>query len=517
MTRGREPATAGLEYLPLALVTALGALLRFYRLDHQSLWMDEVLTVLSSHTSLERVLFDPPVDPNVPPLYYLLMSALQGLGQSEIALRLPSALLGVLSIPLMYSVARAWVGRAGLFAALLLAISPLHVWYSQEARPYALLILLGLLAVRFVQSALRSPGSLGAHAGFAVTIVAAFYVHTVAIAFAAALALYLMLGASRRERGVWLATFAAVAVMSLPGVLLLLRIPPTVSANPYYVFNPAHVAYTLWTFATGYSLGPNLIELRTEGLSSVRRSLLLILPIMAVFIALLALGAVQLWRGRRRALGFLALWTTVPIAFVVLGTLVTSHPYNVRYTLLALPPTLMLLASGVHFLRPHRLRAVAMGFVLAVSAASLWNYYADPHYYRDDNRGAAAFIRGAAVPSELVIVSAAYTRVPLRHYLARTPVDLVGYPSEADPSGREESLGAVFVRPERLDDDFRRLLRDRPSFWLFLSRTFHSDPEDHLRRYADARYRRMAEYTGPGVQAIRYGLATEHASPAGRD
>lgn len=503
-----EPAAvdlAGGDLVPLTLITALAAVLRLYRLEHQSLWMDEVLTVLSSHTSLYNVLFDPPVDPNVPPLYYLLMAVLQGFGASETALRLPSVVVGVLSVPLLYAVARVWLGPGAVLAALLAAVSPLHVWYSQEARPYAFLIFLGLLSVRFFQLALRDPTSRGARAGFAVTAAATFYVHTVAIAFVAALALAVLLVVPRREWRPWLVTFAAVAVLALPGAYLLLRIPPTVSANPFYVFNPAHLAYTLWTFAVGYSLGPNLIELRTDGFGSVRRSLELILPVLTLVGGLLGLGILHLWRIRREALAFLLPWTLAPIAFVVLGTWVTSHPYNVRYTLLALPPVLILVAAGIDALRPPGLRRTAAALVLVLSAASLGSYYADPKYARDDNRGAAAYIRAAAAPAELVIVSAAYTRVPLRHYLGDTPVRLVGYPADqAGTADREGGLGARFVQSDRLEADFRELIGERRSFWLFLSRTFHSDPRGELRRHAERNYEPVARYLGPGVEAIRY-------------
>jgi hypothetical protein len=297
-----------------------------------------------------------------------------------------------------------------------------------------------------------------------------------------------------------------VALLSVPAVYLLLRIPPTVSANPFYLFNPTHVAYTLWTFATGYSLGPNLVELRTEGLTVIRRNLFLIVPIMGLCVTLLALGLGQLWRSRRNAATALVLWMTVPIAFVILGAWLTSHPYNVRYTLLALPPTLMLLANGVRWFPARSLRIGAATLLVTCSAASLWNYYTDPRYYREDNRGAAAFIQAGSEPRELVIASAAYTTVPLDHYLGRTPIELVGYPTEATAGApdRGRSLGAMFVHAERVDDDFRRLLGSRRTFWLFLSRTFHSDPEGHLRRYADRHYRRLAEYSGPGVEAIRY-------------
>ena len=81
---------------------------------------------------------------------------------------------------------------------------------------------------------------------------------------------------------------------------------------------------------------------------------------------------------------------TLPIAFVILGAWLTSQPYNVRYTILALPPTLMLLAVGARFFKARPARLGATTLLLACSAVSLWNYYTDPRYYRDDNRGAAA-------------------------------------------------------------------------------------------------------------------------------
>jgi hypothetical protein len=406
----------------------------------------------------------------------------------------------------MYSVAARWLGHTGLLAAFLLAVSPLHVWYSQEARPYALLILLALLAVRFLQLSLASPRSLRSRIGFAVSSVAAFYVHTVAVAFIAALAFYVLLVVPRPERRSWLATFAAVGLMSVPGVYLLLRIPPTVSANPFYLFSPSHLAYTLWTYATGYSLGPNLLELRTEGLALVRRNFVLIVPIMGLYATLLALGIGRLWRSRRDAATVLVLWMTAPMAFVILGAWLTSHPYNVRYTLLALPPALMLLASGIRWLPAQSLRIGAALLVVTCSAASLWNYYTDPRYYREDNRGAAAFIQAESEPRELVIASASYTIVPLDHYLGRTPLELVGYPTAATAGtpDRGPSLGAMFVHPEQVAEDFRRLIGSRRTFWLFLSRTFHSDPKGHLRGHVDRHYRRIAEYSGPGVEAIRY-------------
>ena len=85
-----------------------------------------------------------------PPLYYALLHAWAALlGTGPAALRLLSLVVGVLTIPLLYLVARRMLStRAALLAALLLTISPLHVYYSQEVRMYGLVALLsvGVLA-----------------------------------------------------------------------------------------------------------------------------------------------------------------------------------------------------------------------------------------------------------------------------------------------------------------------------------------------------------------------------------
>jgi len=84
-----------------------------------------------------------------PPLSYLLLHAwIQLFGDDEPVVRSLSVLFGVLAVPLIYGVAWQLLRRrlAGLLAALLLAVSPLHIWYGQETRMYALLTFLCLLS-----------------------------------------------------------------------------------------------------------------------------------------------------------------------------------------------------------------------------------------------------------------------------------------------------------------------------------------------------------------------------------
>src|SRR5918912_3546877 len=94
-----------------------------------------------------------------PPLYYLLAHAWLGLGSDETTLRLLSALLGALAVPLLGLLGAELAGRrAGLLAAALLAVAPAHVFYSRDARMYSLLALLGVVALYALVRAERGDG-----------------------------------------------------------------------------------------------------------------------------------------------------------------------------------------------------------------------------------------------------------------------------------------------------------------------------------------------------------------------
>jgi len=148
--------------LILLLLTAFG--LRLYRLDHQEIWGDEAHSAYVVKLPLSSTI-SPRTETN-PPLYHLLLYLWVRLtGCSVFALRFLSLVLGVLTVPLIYQLARLAFGQlVGLLAALLGAISPFLVYYSQEARMYALatfattlsmLLLMKIVASQEGQSRLR--------------------------------------------------------------------------------------------------------------------------------------------------------------------------------------------------------------------------------------------------------------------------------------------------------------------------------------------------------------------------
>src|SRR3954451_4509839 len=139
-------------------LTVLGAALRFATLGLQSYHHDEVVTAsrilrVGFAHAMEAVGFSE----SAPPLYYALAWVwTQATGTGEWGLRSLSALAGVLTVPVAYLIGRELrTRRTGLLAAALVAVNPMLIWYSQEARAYALLALFCAVSLYYCVRALE--------------------------------------------------------------------------------------------------------------------------------------------------------------------------------------------------------------------------------------------------------------------------------------------------------------------------------------------------------------------------
>lgn len=143
----------------LAGLTVLAAAIRFSTLGLQSYRHDEAVTAgRVLHASLSGTMHEVWSGESTPPLYYALAWLWShAFGVREFGLRSLSALFGTATVPVAYLVGRELVGRrVGLAIASIAAVSPMLVWYSQDARAYALLVLLSTGALLFFLRARRS-------------------------------------------------------------------------------------------------------------------------------------------------------------------------------------------------------------------------------------------------------------------------------------------------------------------------------------------------------------------------
>jgi uncharacterized membrane protein len=115
----------------------------------RGLWLDEALSVMQANLPLADMLTElAQTDVHPPGHHLVLWATVRALGDGELAVRLPSVLIGAALVPLLYLAGRDLFSRStGLVAASLGAVAPLAVWYAQEARMYSLYLVLALAAV----------------------------------------------------------------------------------------------------------------------------------------------------------------------------------------------------------------------------------------------------------------------------------------------------------------------------------------------------------------------------------
>ena len=201
----------------VAGLTVLAAVLRFARIGHQGFWFDEANTALLVHFSVGKMLGLLPQSESTPPLYYCIAWVWARIfGFREVGLRSLSAVAGVLTVPVAYAAAGKLISRrVGLIAAALTATSPLLIWYSQEARSYELVVLLGATTLLAFAYALSAPTTRSL-AAWAIACALALATHYFAVLAVIPEAAWLLV-VHRRRRAVQV----AVGAIALAGLALI--------------------------------------------------------------------------------------------------------------------------------------------------------------------------------------------------------------------------------------------------------------------------------------------------------
>lgn len=138
------------EHYILISIMLLGAFLRLYHLDFQSPWLDEMYTLneTNPNKSFSEVLPELLAREQQPHLYFILLRFLNLiLGQSLYVIRFFSVIVGLTGIYAIYLLGKSLFDKkTGIIAAVLLSVNYFHVWYSQEARPYAMFFMFSTFA-----------------------------------------------------------------------------------------------------------------------------------------------------------------------------------------------------------------------------------------------------------------------------------------------------------------------------------------------------------------------------------
>lgn len=424
--------------------------LRVFRLDAQSLWYDEAFSVYLAHFDLAEITARTAADIQPPLYYYLLNLWITMAGDREFAVRFLSLVFGVLTVPLLYITTRRLFNRTAALVAMILAmLSPLYLWYSQEARMYTLITFLLLLSGYALLRALApiSLHSLGfASRGqvprrpqegwlivFALANIASLYTHyfaLVVIAFQALFALYALLFADRGQiqgsaRHILLA-IAAILVAFLPWVPFVVA---RLGQDASYWRGALKLDEAVRHIFINFTMGESVLEAIGQNIA-------------AVWLTVLALGlaawghkssldrtAANAQQGRdhqlrrrspNHALIFSILYLVVPLALLLF--LFSRNPkFNARYLMIASPPLYLLLGAGlaslISFAQSRRILVRVGGLVVALCASGILlftsiyadsNAFFDPAFTKPDFRGVANYIQHYIHPGEAIILTSGH-------------------------------------------------------------------------------------------------------------
>ncbi len=434
MVRGRELQLLG-------GIVALAAVARFATLDQQSFWYDEAVTVGLVRMDFGDMLDRIPDSESTPPLYYVVAWLWADLfGTGEIGLRSLSALCGTAFVPVAYAVgARAVSGRVGLIAAALAAVNPLLVWYSQEARAYALLVLLGGLSFLFFIRLLTGDPSRRTLVLWAVVSALALATHYFA-AFLVAIEAVWLLAAAANRRPVAVAV-AGLAVVELAHLPLLLH----------------QRSRDLADFIDDISLGYRFARTPKQFLVGFDAPGEVISAIVAGALVLVALWLV--WsrgddRERRAAVTGLVVGGALLVATALLAVVGVDY-FDTRNVLVAWLPLAVAVAAGFGARHSGRTGLVAVVALALVGASTVVFVATRESLQRDDWRGAASALDDALVEPRAVVVSPASAPLPFAVYAPR----LEQMPRAAEALVREVDIVAL---PNRARTQSRRDPPPRP-------------------------------------------------------
>ncbi|MBI1770274.1 MAG: glycosyltransferase family 39 protein [Bacteroidetes bacterium] len=159
-------------------IVILGAFFRLYKIDYQSLWLDELYSIIPTapENSIQSIIEHCKTDQ--PPFFFLFIhSVFRFFPYNEITGRIACAIIGLISIVVIYFLGSEIKNReAGLFASFLCAINFFHIFYSQELRFYSMAFLLSSVSYLFFIKACRNPKTRNLFL-YAVSTVALLYTH----------------------------------------------------------------------------------------------------------------------------------------------------------------------------------------------------------------------------------------------------------------------------------------------------------------------------------------------------
>ena len=495
----------GRVWLAVAALTLMAFILRRYHLGAESFWFDEADIVWRAQQPLSTLMHGFIEAGENGPFYTLLLHMWLRLMHSlplwdrllhlvfgpgdEAPIRALAATFGTVAIPPMYALGRRAGGpMVGLASAVLLTFNPFHIWYSQDAKMYSLLVLMTLLSTLLYVEALEH-NRLPVWAGYVVCTWVMLTVHSMAVLVLLvhiATGLIAISGMGRPAPrppsgappslwGRWGGAMLVILAPLLPVAWLRVAALVTGTADLGGWYSPASFTDMLQAIFVRFSVNEAGAVWEAVGACAMG--------------VLVLAGAVVLVRNNRAGtVGPTYIRVMVPalclIPILVFWLVTLKVPlFQVRYLIMALPPYLIM--AGLGLLGLWRLHRLAPALPLALLAAASFfalvevNYSAQPH--KEDWRGAMVYVQDHLRPRDVIVVFPGYLISAVQwYYHPGGPGRVPAVDVRPVPSLHVQNFGQ-----RELEAALSQIVRCHERAWLVVSppRQAQEDPANKVQEW----------------------------------
>jgi len=489
------------------LVTA-SFVLRVFKIGSQSLWVDEILTLEKTIPKPGLTIWDYLKYNIQGPLHSFVVYCAHFVSTSDAWLRLPSAIAGAAAVYYFYRWTEIWLGRPiARLAALMLAVHPLHIQYSQEVRAYSFLVFFVTFSAYYLHRMLARETRSGTVAYVIGTGFAALSNFSAAFIYAVQSLIYIVRrGFSSQRLLRWILVSLAILVIISPWVYriyAIIDVPKLVTpVKPGELseeqrlrggttITASAIPYLMYTYSVGTTLGPSTRELHNEtAITSVLREYALsVVWVAVIFGFLFVAGFWSLLRGAPTQALQAALYIFVPLILLLALNWQNAKAFNVRYLLVSLPAYVCVVAAGLRSL-PRMARKLLTAAVFLTLLMSLGNYYFNPRYAKEDVRSAASYVSAGIQDNECVL--APTVGLVFKHYFTKPNTIYYISAHEGTP-------------PAVVEERIARTMGDCDVVWYVRSREWDSDPAGEIPLALEKAYKETERVYGmTGVQVFKY-------------
>lgn len=457
----------------LAAFTLIPIALSYLWLGGLSLRLDESQSLWQTTRSPENIITTIARDVHVPLYHLLLHSWREGVGDGVELARALSLLFYLLTIPATYLLGKISYSRfVGLFAALLVALSPFLNWYGNEIRMYTLFLFLATLNQYFFIRIFKVQDSYSWFF-YALTALLGVFAHYFFLLNLFAQSVFYAFNHHR---------FPALSFLFLATTATL--VAATLGPWAYYIYSIGDVAFQQPLLFAPTTV--NFFNTFAEFIigfqpDAINTAILSLWPII-----LLALGFFTLrkrsWLTPGGAYLLAVVFVSIPTAFLFS---ITVRPLFVSRYLIFTLPALYVLVAALISIYPPRFAHLARAILVGVMAAALFVMYKEEaHPLLEDYRGAAQYLTVNASAHDIVLISPPFTVYPIEYYYrGAAPIATLPewdrYTRGPIPAFNEETLPA----------DVTRITADYQNVWIILS--YDQGYEEAIQQYFENNHERI--------------------------